>query len=482
MASTKKSHIAIVGGGITGLAAAWYLQKAGLNYTVLEAAGQWGGKIRTERVQLDGTDAPFIVEAGPDSFIAQKPWAAQLAREIGMGDELLGTNDDKRKIFVLNRGKLTPLPDGLLLIVPTRFMPFALSPLISLPGKLRMALEMFIPAKRDDEDETLADFMRRRLGQEALDKLGEPLMSGIYNTDPEDQSLLATFPRFRKLEAEYGSLTRGMLASRRQAAAAPGAGQKSAMFLSLREGMGSLVTELVRRLEGDLRLNTPVHHVRQSESGDYVLELYSGETINATHLLLTTPTPVTARLLAQIQPDVAAMLEQQGYVSTGTVSLAYRIADLPAVPESFGVVIPRSEHRSINAVTYSSVKFDHRAPSGYALLRAFFGGSRSPGTLTMDDASLINTVRNELQSIYGITAEPVFTRIFRWPQATPQYGVDHLQKIDALEAMLPANVRVAGSAFRGIGVPDCIHQAQLAVEALLNADISASAAPESREA
>lgn len=475
MTPSMNPHVAIVGGGITGLAAAWYLQQAGIGYSVLEASARWGGKIHTEQVQIDGADAPFIVEAGPDSFIAQKPWAAQLAREIGMGDALLGTNDDKRRIYVLNRGKLTPLPDGLLLIVPTRFLPFALSPLISIPGKLRMGLEMFIPAKRDDEDETLADFMRRRLGQEALDKLGEPLMSGIYNTDPEDQSLLATFPRFRKLESDYGSLTRGMLASRRKAAAqAPANGRKSSMFYSFREGMGVLVDGLVRQLHGDLRLNAPVRQVTQAAGAGYTLSLDGGDTLSASHLLLTVPAPVSARLLAPVLPDAVQMLEQQVYVSTGTLSLAYRTADLPGVPESFGVVIPRSENRAINAVTYSSVKFDHRAPSGYQLIRVFFGGSRSPGTLALADDAVVETVRDELRRIYSITADPVFTRLYRWSQATPQYGVDHLQRVAALEAQLPPDVYVAGSAFRGIGVPDCVHQAQQAAESIVASVVPAA--------
>ncbi len=461
----NNTHVAIVGGGITGLAAAWYLQKIGIPYTVLEASARWGGKIYTETVHIEGVDEPFIVEAGPDSFIAQKPWAAQLARDLGLGSDLLGTNDDKRKIFVLNKGKLTPLPDGLLLIVPTRFMPFALSPLISIPGKLRMGMEMFVPAKHDDEDETLAAFMRRRLGEEALVKLGEPLMSGIYNTDPEHQSLLATFPRFRKLEQDYGSITRGMLASRRKAAShAPPNGKKSSMFLSMRDGMGALISGLVERLEGDLRLSTPVSGITQTESG-YTLDL-DGETLNASHLIMATPSPVTANLLADIAPNAVNTLNNLSYVSTGTLSFAFHADDLRKVPDSFGVVIPRSENRAINAVTYSSTKFNHRAPQGYKLVRVFFGGSRSPQTLAMQDDNIITTARAELKDIYGITAEPVFTRLYRWSEATPQYDLDHLKQIDELEATLPTNIRVAGSAFRGIGVPDCVHQAQMAVDAL----------------
>ena len=263
----QTKSVIIIGGGIAGLSTAWYLQgqskERGLDvrYTVLEQDDRWGGKILTQRVNGYG-DTPFVVEGGPDSFLTQKPWAVQLARQLGLGERLLGTNDEKRKVFVLNKSRPTPLPDGVLLIVPTKVRPFALSPLISPFGKLRMGLDLFIPAKRDGQDETLADFISRRLGSEALDKIAEPLMSGIYNAEAERQSLLATFPRFRALEEKHGSLIRGMLASRR--ARSNGSGPKNpgqaklSMFVSLPGGTEELVHKLVPELTGDLRLNSPV--------------------------------------------------------------------------------------------------------------------------------------------------------------------------------------------------------------------------------
>jgi protoporphyrinogen/coproporphyrinogen III oxidase len=467
MTESTSLTAAIIGGGISGLSAAWFLQQSGIPYTLLESAERWGGKIRTERVDA-GDAAPFIVEAGPDSFIAQKPWAAQLARALGLGDELLGTNDDRRKIFVLHRGKLTPLPDGLLLIVPTKFKPFALSPLISIPGKLRMALEPFLPPKPGDADESLAAFVQRRLGAEILDKLAEPLMSGIYNTDPHDQSLLATFPRFRKLEQEYGSLTRGMLASRR--AHAPNTAPTS-MFLSLKGGMQTLVDRLVDKLDGDLRLKTGVERIEKADR--YRLTLSDGSTLEADLVIVTTPAPITARLLRPFAPGAAAKLEAIRYVTTGTLSLAYRAADAD-LPPSFGVVIPRSENRPINAVTVSSIKFNHRAPNGYVLLRVFFGGSRSPQTVDLDDAALTQVVRDQLHRIYGISGVPLFTRIYRWREATPQYGVGHLDRVDEIERALPPGLFVTGSAFRGVGVPDCVHQAQETVAQALTVRVSGS--------
>ncbi len=480
MTEMTAKHIAVIGGGISGLSAAWFLQQRGIGYTLLEASDRWGGKIKTEIV-ASGTDQPYVIEAGPNSFIAQKPWAAQLARAVGLGDQLIGTNDDRRKIFVLNRGKLTPMPDGLMLIVPTKFMPFALSPLISIPGKLRMAIEPLLPPHQGDADESLAGFVKRRLGAEVLDKLAEPLMSGIYNTDPDDQSLLATFPRFRTLEQKYGSLTRGMIESRRQtpstANSTPAGSAPTSMFLSFRQGMESLVEAVVDKLNGDLRLNAPVAHVDHLRDGmyrvalgdgTYRVALGDGSILNCDAVIVTTPAPITAALLHPIAPDAAALIGDIRYVTTGTVSLAYRAEDAP-LPPSFGVVIPRGEKRPINAITVSSIKFDQRAPAGTVLLRAFFGGSRSPATVTLDDEELIRVVRDQLRAIYGITAAPTLTRIYRWREATPQYAVGHLDHVAAVEAALPEGLYVTGSAYRGVGVPDCIHQSQILVDRIAQA-------------
>lgn len=460
------ARVAIVGGGIAGLSAAWYLEReaerAGLNlrYTVLEASDRWGGKIISEQVAGFG-DAPFVIEGGPDSFFTQKPWALQLARELGMDDRLLGTNDHLRKTYVLSKGRPVPLPDGVLLIVPTRFMPFALSPLISPLGKLRMALELFIPPKRDGQDETLADFVRRRLGAEALDKIAEPLMAGIYNAEAERQSLLATFPRFRALEAKHGSLTRGMLAAQRARASAPQAGDAPpSLFMSFARGAQELVDTLVSRLAGDLRLNAGVEALARADGGAYTLTLEDGSRLRADAVVLATPSYVAAGVLRALAPEAAAPLDAIRYVSTGTVSLAYRRADIRHPLDGFGLVIPRSERRPVNAVTWTSTKFSHRAPAGYALLRVFFGGSRSPQSMALDDAALLATVRGELRSMLGIDAAPLFHRIYRWQQANPQYDVGHLDRVAAIEAALPAGVYVTGSPYRGIGISDCVRQAQ----------------------
>ncbi len=460
-------HVAIIGGGIAGLSTAYYLQKQAaaanlaLSYTLLEAAPRWGGHIITEQVEMPA--GRFIVEGGPDSFITQKPWAVQLARELGLADRLLGTNDHMRKVFVLNRGKPTPMPDGVLLIVPTKFMPFVRSPLISPLGKLRMGLDLLIPPKRDGQDETLADFVRRRLGAEALDKIAEPLLSGIYNSDADRQSLLATFPRFRDLEVKYGSLTRGMLASRRNShAPKPGANdhKQLSVFMSLVGGAGELVDALVAHLTGDLRVNTRVERLAQQPEGCYAVTTAAGETISADEVILAVPAYIAQRLTRDIAPDVAAGLAGIRYVSTGTISLAYRTADIRRPLLGFGLVVPSSEHRPINAVTWSSLKFDHRAPPDHALLRVFFGGSRSPQSMALDDDALLAIVRGQLREFMGIEAAPLFHRSYRWDRSNAQYDVGHIERVSRLEGVLPPGLHLTGSPYRGVGLPDCIKQAQ----------------------
>ncbi|HHW86454.1 MAG TPA: protoporphyrinogen oxidase [Chloroflexi bacterium] len=457
--------VAIIGGGIAGLSAAWYLQKAGIDYVLLEQDARWGGKIRTETVTGYG-DAPFIVEGGPDSFITQKPWGAALARELGLGEALIGTNEQLKQTYVLNKGKATPLPDGVLMIVPTKFKPFIFSPLISPWGKLRMGMDLFIPRRKDERDETLAEFVRRRLGSEALDKIAEPLMSGIYNAEAEKQSVLATFPRFRELEQQYGSLTKGMLASQRarqqSAATMPRNGRPLSFFVTPIAGVAAMVDALSTQLTGDLRLGVGVVALEPA-SGGYHLHLTDGADLNASQVILATPAFVTGALLRPLAPDAADLLDGIRYVSTGTISLAFRSADAPNPLNGYGLVIPMSERRPINAITLNSVKFAQRAPDGHLLLRAFFGGSRSPQSMELDDSALYTTVRRELDALLGIAGEPLFHRIYRWRRSNPQYDVGHLERVAAIERSLPPGVHVAGSAYRGVGIPDCVKSALEAV-------------------
>jgi oxygen-dependent protoporphyrinogen oxidase len=375
-----------------------------------------------------------------------------------------------RRTFVLNRGRPTPLPDGVQMIVPTQFMPFALSPLLSPLAKLRMGMDFFIPPKRDGKDETLAEFITRRLGREALDKIAEPMMSGIYNAEAERQSLLATFPRFRELEEKHGSLIRGMLAARRGNGTAPlpdhGAKPPS-MFVSLRAGTQELVETLTAQLTGDLRLKTGVEHIARCDEGGYRLSLDDGTQLDAAVVILTTPAYVAGALLRNIAPQAADQLRAIRYVSTGTLSLAFRRAEIAHPLDGFGLLIPRSEKRPINAITWTSTKFDHRAPADHVLLRVFFGGSRSREMMDRDDDTLLEIVRRETKALMGIEAAPMFHRIYRWHKANPQYDAGHLDRVSAIENNLPPGVYVTGSAYRGIGIPDCVHQAQQTIQQVL---------------
>ncbi|OFW59162.1 MAG: protoporphyrinogen oxidase [Actinobacteria bacterium RBG_16_64_13] len=483
--AARPLHVAVVGGGISGLSTAWYVEKQAaargvpVACSVYESAGRWGGRILTDIV--DHEEGRFVVEGGPDSFLTtQKPWAVDLALELGLAERLLGTNDAARKVYVLSRGRPVPLPDGVFLLVPTKFKPFLLSPLISPLGKLRMGLDVFIPARKGDGDETLGDFVTRRLGSEALDKIAEPLLSGIYNAEARRQSLLATFPRFRETELACGSLIRGMLAGKAQArratgsearAGVPAEGRPSSMFASFAAGTEEIVAGLTRRLEARLRVGVGVRALRPGAEGGYVLEV-SGEDkdgpvdelIQADAVVLAIPAYDAAGLLASVCPEAAGTLGAIRYVSTGTMSLAYKRDASAERLGGFGVLLPRSEKRPLNAVTWSSTKFDHRAPEGHSLLRVFFGGSRSPGSMQLGDGELLDVVKKELRSIMGVAEEPLFHRVYRWERANPQYDVEHLSRVEAVERALPSGIWVTGSPYRGVGLPDCVYQAQVTAD------------------
>lgn len=465
-------HITIIGGGITGLATAFYLQKksraAGqtVDYTLVESAPRFGGKIITTTV--DG----FVIEGGPDSFITQKPWGTQLCRDLGLADRLIPTNDDRRNIFVLNNGKLTPFPGGYRLTVPTEFIPFVLSGLISPWGKLRMGLDLVIPPRQEQGDESLANFIRRRLGSEALDKIAAPIMAGIYVADPERLSMQSTFPTFLEMEQKYGSLIRAMRAAKKQRAASGHNSQASAMFTSLRGGMNELIERLVDRLEGDLRLGCRVSGLRYLSPGfEISLDRPDSPPLITDGVVLATPAYVAADLLEPIEPELAGLLRQVRYISTATVSLGYRRAEVLSQHDlnGFGFMVPPSQRRQILACTWSSTKFDHRAPAEGVLLRAFVGGDGYEHLLDLADDELVALVRAEVADTMGLTAEPVTHRIFRWVKANPQYDVGHLERVAAMEALTARRpgLYLAGSAFRGIGIPDCVKSALTAVDRLL---------------
>ena len=471
-------RIIIIGGGIAGLSAAYYAVRATasaregsqspLQVTVLEAGNHWGGKITTDRVSFD--DGDFIIEGGPDTFLATKPWGVALCKELGLSDRLHGTNQKQKNTYVLHRNKLQPLPDGLAMMIPTNVPSILKSQLVSWPGKARMGLDFLLPSKNGHHDESLGHFVSRRLGREAYENLIEPLMSGIYAGDGDQLSLRSTFPYLHDLEHKYGSLARGAL-KMRQGMAARGQstqGSRSA-FLTPTTGLAEIVEKLVESLKpkANLLLNTSVTSIMRNSAFDIRLE--NGKILEADSVIFATPAPVSGSILAPLDSELASILGGIPYASTATVTLAYRQSDLFRPLDGYGYVIPRREGRRALACTWTSTKFPHRAPDGYALIRVFVGRAGQESDIPWDEAGLLDLAREELELTLGITAEPLVSRVFIWEAAMPQYNLGHPEKLAKIDAAIEKHpgLALAGNGYRGIGIPDCIHSGELAVQKIL---------------
>lgn len=475
--SKKSTEVAIIGGGITGLSTAWYLQRAEIPYTLLEGSERWGGKIQTDHIDspIHPGEEHFIIERAGDAFLAaSKPWAMELASELGLDDEILPTNAAPTPVYVVKDGQLHPLPKGLQLIIPTDREALLASPLLSRAGKERMLQEESVPPRTDEADESVGQFVRRRLGEEALEMLAEPLICGIYNAAPEEQSILSTFARFPMMERRYGSLIGGARALQQARAAQPPNKNKtkrpSTAFISFRNGTETLTRTLADRLTGDLRLATTVTALEAQNAG-YTIRLDNGDSLATRHIVITAPARPAATLLRSIAPDAAASLDTLRTVSTGVVFLAFRRDEVEHPLDSFGVLMPAREGRPINAITMMSTKFDLRAPEETVLLRVFFGGVRSPQTMQCSDEEVAAIARAELHSLLGITAQPILHRVYRWIDAQPQYDVGHAARMDAIQAAMPPGIHIAGSPYRGVGIPDCVRQAREVAEKIVDATL-----------
>lgn len=458
-------EVIIVGGGIAGLAAAFYLQrKAGergkpVSYRLLEQSERLGGKIITRR------ENGLIIEGGPDSFINQKPQGLQLCRDLGLTSELLPSNDELYRTRLLRKGRLIPFPKGFRLAVPTKILPFALSPLISPWGKLRMGMDLFIPARKDTSDESLAQFITRRLGREALERIAGPIMSGIYVGDPQRMSVQTTFPMFVQLERKYGSLTMGI---RKARAARKKAGViEGSIFSSLRDGMESLVSSLTGKLNGEVRVNTTVSRLEYGNDR-FKVHLEGAAPLECDAVILAVPAYRAADLTADLNPELAKGLRRIRYVSSATVSLLYRDEDIANCPDGghFGFVVPRDETANLLAFTWSSRKFNGRAPVGSHLVRAFVGGSRREELALLPAGEQIRLVREDLARLLKIEAEPQKVWTYSWPQGNPQFDVGHQDMVSGLETLAERHpgLHLIGSAYRGVGIPDCTKGAIAAVE------------------
>jgi len=458
MNTPNKPNIVIVGAGLAGLSCAWYLRDAGANITVVESSDSVGGKVQSMTLETPSGDA--IIETGPDGFLTRKPWAHDLATELGLDDEIIPVNDTPERIYILTKRGLQGMPDGLYLLVPTDLEAFRQSDLFTLGGKLRMAVEQYIPPKADDEDESLAEFITRRLGAEALDKLGEPLLAGVFNADPDKQSILATFPNFRKIEKQYGSLIKGM-----QTIQANTTLPTQPNLISLRGGMGQFAEHLAKQLTCDIRLNTPVRDIRRTD-GHYTIAI-DGDVLDADYVIVTTQADTASHLLHHVAPATSKHLSRIRYSGIASVTLAYRREDVAHPLDAYGVVVPSSVGVEIDGIQFASSKWTHRAPDDIALIRAFFGGPQTRHMLDHDDDTALRIVKRELADMLGITGEPLNYRLLRWEQGYPQYDVGHLDLVAEIEASLPDNLYVGGNAYHGVGLPDTIHYSKQIAEGIL---------------
>jgi oxygen-dependent protoporphyrinogen oxidase len=456
-------RIAIIGGGISGLSAAFTLEEkrqsgAEIEYVLFEAAPRLGGVMVT-----DHTDG-CLIEAGPDSFITEKPWAADLCRKIGLGDQLIGSNDSERKTYILVRGKLVVMPDGLMFMVPTKIMPTVFSPLFSWRTKIRMAAEWFHPPHKASEDETVAGMVERHYGSEMVDLLADPLLSGVYGGEASQLSVRAVLPRFADMESKHGSLGRAMLEARKEARKKMGAAANvpaRPLFTSLKDGMQQMVDALVARLDANaLKTSSPVQSVipQSTDDGWIVSAEYQSDHFDA--VIVATPAQAAAAVLQGADENLSRDLGEIRYSSSVTVTLGYDEKVRRSLPPGFGFLVPRSEGHRMLAATFVHNKFPHRAPENRALVRCFLGGARDEQILETSEEEILEIVRDELRQIVGIAlnAEPLFARVYKWKSAMAQYSVGHLerlQRIEALRRKLPG-LALAGNGYSGIGVPDCV--------------------------
>jgi oxygen-dependent protoporphyrinogen oxidase len=460
-------RIAIVGGGISGLAAAFALEerrRAGdsLEYAVYESGPRFGGVLATD--QVDGC----LVEAGPDSFLTEKPWAADLCRRLGIEDQLIGSNDGGRKTYILVKGKLTPMPDGLMFMVPTRLAPTLLSTLFSPATKFRMMREWRFSPRPSRNDESVAALVDRHYGAEMVERLADPLLSGVYGGEAAQLSVRAVLPRFVEMESKYGSLGRGMLAARKNVKTVQSA---LPIFSSLKGGMQQLAEALVARLPVDvLRVISPVQAVQKQDRGWVVSAGYASDQFDA--VIVATSATAAAPLFGITSAELASELKAIPYSSSMTVALGFDKEVRAALPAGFGFLVPRSEGKRMLAATFVHNKFSHRAPEDRALIRCFLGGTRDEAVLQLPDDEILGIVREELRQILGLNAEPVFTRIYRWRGAMAQYIVGHLERLQRIESLLKQlpGLALAGNAYRGIGVPDCVRSGEEAAQQVLAAE------------
>jgi oxygen-dependent protoporphyrinogen oxidase len=448
--------VVIVGGGIAGLSTAYELMRAGVPFVLLEDRPRAGGVILTE--EIDG----LVIDAGPDSLLVQKPDGIKLCQEVGLGDRLVPTRPP-RLAYIQRGGQLHPLPAASVLGIPTEWVPFLRTDLFSWRGKLRMGLELLIPARRDGADESIGAFMRRRFGEEAVTYLAEPLLAGIHAGDVDRLSVQSLFPRFVEAERVDGSLLRGFrrrarnsapVSAGRAAAAVPGEGA----FRSLPGGLSEMVRAIERLLPAaSLRLGTKVTEVGTAQA-HFVVRTAAGDTIEAASVVLATPAFATAPIVRSLDGQIASLCGEIRYASAATVAFAFDRSAVRHPLNGSGFVVPRAEGTGILAASWLSSKWPNRAPDNQVLMRTFLGGARDPEALQLSDREMITRSLSALTSLLGISGAPLFTRVYRWERSNAQHEVGHAARMAALERALGSHpgLFLTGSAFRGVGIPDCV--------------------------
>jgi oxygen-dependent protoporphyrinogen oxidase len=451
-------RVVIIGGGISGLSTAYYLSKRGIPSTLLESRPRLGGVIQTEHV------AGCTIEAGPDSFLSAKPAALELLRDLGMADQVIGSNDFSRKTFVWKQRRLIPLPDGLMMMVPTKIMPLLATPLLSWGTKLRMGMEMLRSPRTKAADESVAEFIEEHYGEEAVDYLAEPLLSGIYGGNPRELSVTSVLPRFVTLAQKYGSLTRGVLAERAKSASKNGAAP-APLFRTLKCGLGHMVEALTGAIQG-----VEIRRVRAQtiERGGTGFRVRADDWIDADHVVVATEAHSAATLTRVLDARLSELLATIPYSSSMTVALGFDARDIVRPLEGHGFLVPRKERRKLLACTWVGMKFPNRVPDDKVVARCFLGGTDDAAVLAEPDEVVARIVLDELQQIAGLRAEPKFVRVSRWPLSMAQYTVGHPQRLSELQQRAAAipGLHLAGNAYEGIGIPDCIRMGKRAAEAI----------------
>jgi protoporphyrinogen/coproporphyrinogen III oxidase len=480
-------RIIIIGGGVTGLGAAYKVTRASseghdVEFLLIEKDPRLGGKIRTEIVPDPSEQGDFIVDGGPDCFLTEKPACHRIAKLTGIFDDELPTDDSRRRTWILSRGKLHQMPDGVMMFAPTKFVPFATTGLFSWPGKIRMGMDLLIPRKKvvpgAVNDETLESFIVRRMGRECLDRLAEPLVGGVHASDPKQMSLAATFPRLLEMEQNYGSMLKAFIAMRRKVEEMrrkypPKPGQKPRTFFTSFVGGMQQLTDRMADAAGRQRIRTgvPVASIYRDPEERWGVSLSDGSSVTGDGLILATESWAAEPLIRPIDGAIADTLSVIQTSSSATVSIAFNEKEVGFDLNAFGVLCPMVEQRALMAATYSSTKWPGRAPSGKVLLRGFVGGPHNQKIVNRSDEELVETVLAEFRDILGLNpfAKPLFSRVYRWHRGMPQYTLGHLGRVELIEehsARTPG-LALAGGSYRGVGVPNCIESGERAVAKIL---------------